>query len=394
MIDGVTPIIVSDDGYGYRDRLFSIENIKLTDHADTVLIGSGSDVLLKLLQEIDAGGNGSDEKDTLDFSTFDAELIIVDGRLTGTDTDVQLKNFEQVIGSSSADTFDFAGASVTKVDGGSGDDVITAGASYAFLLGGEGNDTLAAGSAGSVLDGGQSYGFLFNGDGNHYVGGAGADIFVIGNGTDAKNGSNANFIITDAGDTDRLVLRLDDSLGFADAANWTKGVVLNGGVQAIAEGGVDPDQVYADFSPILVNPQTIETNSDGAWITETSLENVRPELGYFQVSYQWYKPESQLFVYVDSAYGRFSVRVDGFQNGELGFSFVDVSQPKLSAYHGSQSTTEILDSWSPYNDAVQSLVESTQIIDLPSPGEPIDGNASPVITPFADIHWVPYPLYL
>jgi len=86
------------------------------------------------------------------------------------------------------------------------------------------------------LDGGQSDGSLFNGGGNHYVGGAGADIFVIGNGTDAKNGSNAGFIISDAGDTDRLVLRLDDALGFADAGNWTKGIVLSGGVQTIGDG--------------------------------------------------------------------------------------------------------------------------------------------------------------
>jgi hypothetical protein len=116
-IDGVTPIIVSDDGYGYRDRLFSIEKIQLTDHADTVLIGPDSGVLLKSLQEIDAGGNAVDEKDILDFSTFDGALTVVHGRLTGTDIDVQLKNFEEVIGSSSTDTFDFTGSSVTKVEG-------------------------------------------------------------------------------------------------------------------------------------------------------------------------------------------------------------------------------------------------------------------------------------
>lgn len=116
-IDGVTPIIVSDDGYGYRDRLFSIEKIKLTDHADTVLVGPDSDVVLKSLQEIDAGGNGSDEKDILDFSTFNGAVTVDHGRLTGTDIDVELKNFEQVIGSSFTDTFDFTGSSVTKVEG-------------------------------------------------------------------------------------------------------------------------------------------------------------------------------------------------------------------------------------------------------------------------------------
>ena len=391
-IDGLTPIIVSDDGYGGRDRLVSIETIKLTDQADTVLIGAGSDVLLKGLKEIDAGGNGTGEKDILDFSKFDGTLTIADGKLIGTDISILIKNFEQVIGSSAGDTFNFAGTSVAKVEGGSGDDVITAGDAYAILLGGDGNDTLIAGSAGSVLDGGQSYGSLFDGGGNHYVGGAGADTFVIGNGADAKNGSDADFIISNASDADRLVLRLDDTLGFADAGNWTKGIVLNGGVETIGQGGVDPDQVYADFSSVLVNPQTIETNSDGAWITETALENVRPELGYFQVSYQWYKPESELFVFVQSAYGRFSVRVDGFENGELGLNFTDVSEPKLEAYHGSQSTVEIIDSWTPYHNAVQSLIQSTQIVDLPSPGEPIDGNVSPV-TPYADIYWVPYPLH-
>ncbi|RXT50587.1 calcium-binding protein [Bradyrhizobium betae] len=391
VIDGLTPIIVSDDGYGYRDRLFSIEKLMLTAHGDTVLIGAGSDVLLKPLQEIDAGDNGTDEADILDFSGSDGALTVADGKLTGTDISILIKNFEQVIGSSSGDAFNFAGTSVTKVEGGAGDDVITAGDSYAILLGGAGNDTLIAGSAGSILDGGQSDGFLFSGDANHYVGGDGADIFVIGNGADAKNGSSANFIISNAGETDRLVLRLDDSLGFANEQNWTKGIVLNGGVQAIGENGVDPDQLYAGFSNVLVNPTGFDTNSDGIWITETSLDNVRPELGYFQVAYQWYKPESQLFVYVDSSYGKFGVRVDGFENGELGLNFTSVPEPKMSVYDGSQSPSVLTGSWTSYNNAMQSLVESTTLIDLPSPGDPTEGNASP-ITPFADLAWWPYPL--
>jgi hypothetical protein len=120
---------------------------------------------------------------------------------------------------------------------------------------------------------------------------------------------------------------------------------------------------------------------------------VRPELGYFQVEYQWYKPESQLFVFVDSAYGRFNIRVDGFADGDLGLNFVDVPEPKHSAFHGrEQSTQEILDSWTPSHDALQSFVDSAQIINIPSPGEPIDGDASPV-TPVADTNWIPYPNY-
>jgi hypothetical protein len=335
-------------------------------------------LLMKSLQEIDAGGNAAGEKDVVDFSAYDGAVTIANGRLTGTDIDVQLKNFEEVIGSKFNDTLNYGNSFVTRVDGGSGDDVIIGGKASAILLGGEGDDTLIAGSAGGVLDGGQSNGSIFDGGGNHYIGGAGADIFVIGNGADAKNGSSADFIISSAGADDRLVLRLDDALGFESPANWTKGIVLSGGVQAVAGGVSDPDQVSANFSSILVNPQTIETNSDGAWITETSLDVVKPELGFFEVSYEWDKPDSQLFVFVDSAYGSFNIRVDGFHDGDLGLTFVDASQPKLQAFHGDVSTAEIRDSWTPYHDALRSFVDGTQIINLPSPGDPIDGSAAPI----------------
>jgi Ca2+-binding RTX toxin-like protein len=376
---GVRATIEKDpDGADHTDFVYEVENFKLGQGADTVKISAGAD--LSTIRSIDAGTQPENGKDILDLSEFDGDLSVDDGKLTGTDISIQLDNFEEIIGLNSSDMLDLDGTSVTKVDGGSGDDIIVGGDSYAILLGGDGDDQLTAGSGGATLDGG-----IGN---NTYTGGAAADIFVIGNGADAMNGSSADFVISNAGANDRLVLRLDDAVGFADAENWTKGIVLNGGVRAVGKG-VDPDEVGADFSSILVSPKTFGTNSDGAWVTETSLDVVRSELGFFEVSYGWDQPNSQLFVSIASAYGNFNVRVDGFQNGQLGLNFVNVSEPKLDAFHGDEkSITEIQDSWTAYHEALQSFVDNTQIVNLPSPGTPVDGNSS-AVTPFADIFWLP-----
>jgi hypothetical protein len=376
---GVRATIEKDpDGADHTDFVYEVENFKLGQGADTVKISAGAD--LSTIRSIDAGTQPENGKDILDLSEFDGDLSVDDGKLTGTDISIQLDNFEEIIGLNSSDMLDLDGTSVTKVDGGSGDDIIVGGDSYAILLGGDGDDQLTAGSGGATLDGG-----IGN---NTYTGGAAADIFVIGNGADAMNGSSADFVISNAGANDRLVLRLDDAVGFADAENWTKGIVLNGGVRAVGKG-VDPDEVGADFSSILVSPKTFGTNSDGAWVTETSLDVVRSELGFFEVSYGWDQPNSQLFVSIASAYGNFNVRVDGFQNGQLGLNFVNVPEPKLNAFHGDEkSITEIQDSWTAYHEALQSFVDNTQIVNLPSPGTPIDGNSS-AVTPFAGIFWLP-----
>jgi Ca2+-binding RTX toxin-like protein len=142
-MDGLTPIVVSDDGYGGRDRLFSIEKIKLSGNADVVRVGADSDDLLRTLQEIDGGGQSGTQGDTLDFSgrtgaTFIGSATSTPGapqaveiysgwsqpldilqRLWGSltqaapgatgltgPTGLRLTNFEHVIGTSSGDILD------------------------------------------------------------------------------------------------------------------------------------------------------------------------------------------------------------------------------------------------------------------------------------------------
>jgi hypothetical protein len=242
----------------------------------------------------------------------------------------------------------------------------------AIVIGSAADDVLDAGNFGDILDGGSGQ--------NQYVGGAGADTFVIGSGTDAANGTGGNYVITNAGDNDRLVLRLDQTLGFGSASNWTTGIVLNGGVRAIPEGySGDLDNLSAAFSTVLVRPH-MATNSDGAWVDGGTLDPVRSDLGFFEVWYGWDKSESKLYVSVGAAYGNFNIEVDGFQNGQLGLNFINVDEPITRKELGEDASKELIqNSWDAYDAAFQSFVDGIQLINLPSPGTPVEGNAAPAI---------------
>ncbi|MDX6584537.1 MAG: hypothetical protein QOI10_3721, partial [Solirubrobacterales bacterium] len=89
-MDGLTPIIVSDDGYGGRDRLFSIEKIKLGEKNDIVTIGATFGDLLKPLQEIDSGGG----RNTLDLTQISSGITFENNKIKGYDT--QFKNFNTI----------------------------------------------------------------------------------------------------------------------------------------------------------------------------------------------------------------------------------------------------------------------------------------------------------
>jgi hypothetical protein len=50
---------------------------------------------------------------------------------------------------------------------------------------------------------------------------------------------------------------------------------------------------------------------------------------------------------------------------------------------------DTLSSWSAYNNTLNSFIDNTQIVDLPSPGVPQGTAASPFEVPFADTIWWP-----
>jgi hypothetical protein len=89
-MDGLTPIIVSDDGYGGRDRLFSIEKIKLGAKNDIVTVGATFGDLLKPLQEIDGGGG----RNTLDLTQISSGVTFENNKIKGYDS--QFKNFNTI----------------------------------------------------------------------------------------------------------------------------------------------------------------------------------------------------------------------------------------------------------------------------------------------------------
>lgn len=347
---------LTDASSGASDSFVNVQKIVLSNQADDLKITAADAAALKAtFLSIDAGGQGAGQSDVLDLSAAGNSLQVNDGHIVGDGVNIEISNFETIIGGGNGgNTF-------------IGDDEKTA------FVGGEGDDQLTAGSAGDILDGGVS-----DLDGNQYVGGAGADYFVIGNGSDVKNAADAEFYIDNAGDDDRLVLRLSDTLGVSDPSNLTAGIVLTGGVQATT-GNENPDFVNALFSPTIVNP-TITAGGDGAAVTGLTLENTRADLGDFFVYYFWDKPDDYLDITINTAYGDFEVQVANFENGQLGLTFTDAVKPTKNLLQGNASDLVLESTWATYNAAERSIADALETVDLPSPGNLASGSASPWTT--------------
>ncbi|WP_398482627.1 calcium-binding protein [Tardiphaga sp.] len=369
---------------GQTDILHSIEELYLSDGADTIEVKST--VNLSKAPLFNGGANPSGTSDVLDLSAFTAPLVMKDSGVTGATGTLKFKNFEKFIGSAKADNLSAASSSLQIVDGAGGNDTITGGATKVALIGGDGTDQLFAGSGGAVLDGGVS-----NGEGDRYVGGKGADVFVIGNGTHIKQGTDAKFNISNAGDDDRLVLRLANTVGASDASALTRGIVLTGGIQPLdwSFDGViydtpkvkDKDHVRAVFSTSAVSATIIKvvnpgSPADSAVVTNRSLSSLRSDIGDFTVEYDWDKKANTLDVKITTAYGDFQVHVDGYQNGQLGLTFINKNEPMDSVGLINRDPVGPLQSaWDGYKAAMQGLATAAQLIDLPSPGDLADGNA-------------------
>jgi hypothetical protein len=156
-MDGLTPIVVTDDGYGGRDRLFSIEKIKLSSHDDTVRVASDSADLLKTLKEIDGGGQDSAAGDVIDASAYGKAFKLNKGKLEG--FDVEFKNFETLKDGAGSTKIEIHGANSTgrtiaRLDAGGGDDIVSLDTVGAVIDLGAGNDKLtSAGRSSTVYTG-------------------------------------------------------------------------------------------------------------------------------------------------------------------------------------------------------------------------------------------------
>ncbi|MGY3448401.1 calcium-binding protein [Bradyrhizobium sp. USDA 4353] len=86
-VDGVAPIMVTDNGFGGTDRLISIEKIKLGDKDDSVTVGPTFADALNKLQEIDGGGG----QNTLDLRQIPKSYTFDNNKIRGFKT--EFKNF-------------------------------------------------------------------------------------------------------------------------------------------------------------------------------------------------------------------------------------------------------------------------------------------------------------
>src|SRR5882724_5666290 len=208
-VDGITPIIVTDNGFGGTDRLVSIEKIKLGAQADTVTVGKGASDLLKPLQQIDAGGNPDGTQDVFDARNFDGKLQFKDGHLTGDGIDIKLDNFEKVELPSLGNNDDITksiGNTIKELDTGNGDDTVRISAPGVTIDLGGGTNTLKSSGPGDIVKAGK-----------------GADTIEISH--------NKQLLIEDAGTDDHLTY---------------DGNTLTGGVRW---GGSESIYAYGKFGP-------------------------------------------------------------------------------------------------------------------------------------------------
>lgn len=188
-------------GTGGNDILLGL------DGNDTLTGGGGADSLI--------GGNGDDRL------YVDAADLLIDGG-AGYDT--------VYVRGSAGVTLDMAAASVERVFGGAGGDVITAAgaAQGVSIVGGNGDDVLTGSDFADYLSGGLGNDTLVGGAGDDtLVGGGGADTLIGGDGNDRLTVDEADTVILGGAGWDTVVVRT--SLGFSIAMAASGVEVVNGG---------------------------------------------------------------------------------------------------------------------------------------------------------------------
>ncbi len=193
---------------GGSDQLFSIEAATWDETSDVVTAGEGVEFIDKPVQfqlRNSSGGRGDElglqqGSAPLIINTVTADMISIQTVANeGLDAGYWVQSAEFLMGSAAGDQI-YAGATLTAVDGGQGDDLIDGRLVEAFsyssqdgydieLYGGDGDDTLISGAGYSLAAGGE-----------------GADAFVLSTMTTAESEAPVQFVIMDADANDRLLL--------------------------------------------------------------------------------------------------------------------------------------------------------------------------------------------
>jgi hypothetical protein len=128
------------------------------------------------------------------------------------------------------------------------------------------------------------------------------------------------------------------------------------------------------FSTIPVEPiiEPMFPGDETRTVTGTTLCPVTSELGNLVIGYNWDQENSILDIDIISNFNEYSVRVNGFQEGQLGIHFTHPQLDQIKYYIGIPDPQPIQDTWDAFNSAMQQVVANPEIVDIASPGDPLD----------------------
>lgn len=390
---------------GGTDRLFSIEKIRWNTTSDTVLVGDGANLIEhRLLFELDTQSE-SDRGDTLDFSNRNAGLLVApsdrpDIVLVGSQADggnvfadrggIWASSLEWLIGSKGDDRI-YAGATISGVEGGLGNDVLSGRLVQAFTgLSPDGFDIELEGGAGDDV--------LVSGAGrSQAVGGEGSDTFVL-----SASGAAVEFVIADAGTDDRLFVPYNflkpGTEGFAGSELFA------------IRGGVSPVPGAASFLDLPQNGGSVlagqgyfyllwQTQHDSIFVPDATdgILDIAGQVLFDRdgsdllihvfagvaIERTYQTPEGTSFQYTNASLVTSSetvIRVVDFQDGMLGIDFYDLGDWTPFDYENfaGPGTTDLYENW---DAAAQALTSNgalaaaldpepeTPTYDLPDEGQ-------------------------
>jgi Ca2+-binding RTX toxin-like protein len=217
--------VKSKDGTSWKDELYRVEKITLSDADDVINVSELNNESINDLASVDMGAEGEDG-DTIDF-TNSAKAAVVTGQgeksvsitTSGDSQSLVVEGAENIIGSSFDDQISASNQS-TEISGGEGNDTLSGGDGDDVIDGGIDDDQIMGAGGDDVLTGGEGSDVLNGGSGNdQFVGGAGEDLLVDTEGNDTY--------ITGAGDR---ILDADGSgQVFNDNGNGEEGFKYTGG---------------------------------------------------------------------------------------------------------------------------------------------------------------------
>lgn len=352
---------------GGSDRLFSIEAATWDERSDIVTAGEGVEFVYRPVEfqlRNSSGGRGDElglqnSSVPLIINTINAEMVSIQTIANqGLDAGYWVQSAEYLIGSAGNDLI-YAGATLTAVDGGEGDDLLDGRLVEAFsyaspegydieLYGGDGDDTLVSGTGFSLA-----------------AGGKGQDDFILSAMTARDSEFRVEFVILDADASDRLLLPYNFFMADRGGFDGSELIQLRGAPFAFDE--FNPVSLF-QWGPPSDDQERGNIDFVGRIAFYMDGEDLIISLmqGHIEEFQEDYGPDEPPGPLVRTIIGENDtetfIRVVGWSDGVLGITFPLIYDPEQAANAG--------DEYYPgYNAAVANLVNPS-IIEAPLAARP------------------------